>query len=194
MNSERFGLVSRIFAVAGLTLASSAAVADSVDLNLHDDALRFTYANELSSRLQGTMFDVGILHHEINDDMFHLGFYVSGANWSEQGSFDVKVGGRAVMVDTDSNSNIDLSAIGLGGSVRFSPAPRLGIGGEFYYAPDIIAFEDAESYFEGSVKLDYQLLPQAFVYVGYRRVEFDVKGFGTAELDDDVHVGMTLTF
>lgn len=181
---------------AGLVLlgaTSTTALADNIDVNLRNDAIRANYAMELNNSLSA---DFGFLYNEdekqLDDIMYHAGLLVSGENWSEQGTFDISLGGRFIYT---APGTLDLSAVALGGELRFSPVHRLGIGGAVYYAPSVTSLMDADGYSEFSVKLDYQLLPQAFVYVGYRNIEVDIEeGPNNVELDEGVHAGFKLLF
>lgn len=175
-------------------LAVQPAMADSIDINLHDNAIRGTYEMKLKAT-QGLSADLGLLYLEDDnresETMVHAGLHVSGENWSKSGTFDIALGGRLVYATP---GDLDVAALALGTRVRFSPVPRLGFGGHIYYAPDITAFMDSVGYQEFGLRLDYQLLPQAFVYVGYRNVEFDLEGPGELELDDEGHAGFKVLF
>jgi hypothetical protein len=173
-----------------LAAISSGAAADSLDINLHDEALRATYAVIPPAR-RGVEVEIG--HYFNEDDQFitHLGMHVSGENWSQRGVFDIGLGGRLVYVNTDP---FDEAALAVGMRLRFSPVQRLGVGGSIYYAPQIVTFMDGENYQEATLSVDYQVLPQAFVYVGYRNIEVDFDKAKDVELDDKVHIGMRLLF
>ncbi len=175
-------------------LATTPVMADSIDVNLHNDAIRGTYTAQLPST-KGLSGEAGLLYTEDKasngETMLHLGMLVSGENWSKSGTFDIAMGMRMVYA---SPADVDLLALAFGGRVRFSPVPRLGIGGHFYYAPDITSFLDSEEYQEAGLRLDYQVLPQAFVYVGHRTVKANFGGPRDWELDDHVHVGFKMVF
>jgi len=178
----------------GLTLVAQQAAADSLDLNIHNDAARVTYARAIGAAERGLEFDAGLLYAKNpgeTDNVVHAGLMVAGQNWSKQGNFDISVGGRVVAADLKPGNVLDVA---FGGRVRFSPINRFGIGGQIFYAPKITSFLDSEEYTEWGVSTDYQLLTQAFVYVGYRRVETKIKNKGTFQIDDNLHLGMKLLF
>lgn len=177
------------FAVAWLSLAGSAA-ADSFDINLHEDAVRGTYTMEEGAG-NGTEVEVGLLYNSADEIMAHIGAHVSGQNWSKKGTFDIRIGGRALTYDSVLG---DAYGLALGARVRFSPVKRVGVSGHAYYGPDIIMWGDGRRYVETGIRADYQLLPQAFVYVGYRQVEFDMDLANDVEADESAHVGMLLLF
>ncbi len=179
--------------VFGLLLAAQAA-ADTLDMNLHEDALRLTYARGVGPSTRGLNLDVGYLYAKNpgeTDQLAHAGLQVIGQNWSKSGNFDIGMGGRLVFGDTKPGS---VGGIGFGGHVRFSPVQRIGVGAELYYAPKITSFLDAEEYREWSMYADYQVVAPGFVYIGYRNVEADIKNKGTVRIDDNLHVGMRLLF
>ena len=176
----------RTAAAVLLALASGGALADSLELNLHDEALRATFAHVARP---GMEWDVGHYYNEDDVTVTHLGLHVSGENWSKAGTFDVGLGGRLLLVRSDEE---DASALALGARVRFSPVHRVGIGGELYFAPDITTFDEATRYTEATVRADYQLLPQALLYVGYRVIEMDFDDVDDVEIDDSFQVGMKL--
>lgn len=168
-------------------------MADSIDVNLHNEAIRATYTMELPTT-KGLSAEAGLLYaedeHNNSETMLHGGILVSGENWSQSGTFDISLGARAVQA---SPGNVDMLAIAFGGRLRFSPMPRLGIGGHIYHAPEITSFMDSEGYQELGLRLDYQVLPQAFVYIGHRHIEADFDGRDW-ELDDDAHIGFKMAF
>ncbi len=176
-------------------LAATPVLADSIDLNLHNEAIRATYTMQLQST-KGLSAEAGLLYVEdkkTNDSetMVHGGVLVSGENWSKSGTFDIAMGARMVYA---APANLDMLAVAFGGRLRFSPVPRLGIGGHFYYAPDITSFMDINEYQEYGLRLDYQVLPQAFVYLGHRRITADFGGPKDWEMDDNAHVGFKMAF
>lgn len=177
-------------------MAGPQVLADSLDLNLNDDAMRLTYEADMSQGMKGLALDAGYYYNDrlnaSDADMVHVGLHVTGDNWSQSGVFNIKVGGRLIYTDLDP---FDVMALGLGGEVRFSPVHRLGLGASAYYAPRIASFMDAERYSEYGVKIDYQLLTQAYVYVGYRQINVEVENISRkVELDDSGHVGLKLVF
>ncbi len=180
-----------------LGAVATAASADNIDINLRDEAIRASYSMELKDRgYTGLSTEFGLLYSEdkdkLDDTLYHLGLHVSGENWSQSGTFDISLGGRLYYASPE---DVDLAALGVGAAIRFSPAHRFGIGAHLYYAPDITSFMDANRFQETGVRVDYQVLPQAFVYVGYRQIEVDIEdGPKDVELDDDAHIGFKMLF
>lgn len=180
-----------------LATLSTTAVADSLDIDLRDKAFRGSYSMNVSGK-SGLSTELGVLTNEdkkqLNDTLYYAGLLVTGENWSKSGTFNISLGGK-VFYTSPSDANVDLSAIAFGGDIRFSPIHRLGIGGSFYYAPQITSFMDCTKYIETNARVDYQVLPQAFVYANYRTIKVDIdKGESDAKLDQGLSVGMKLLF
>ena len=184
----------RAYAVAvvlfGLSAVVGAARADNLDVSLNDNAVRGTYSLDVTGT-QGLSMDAGIFYNDDDDLVGNIGAMVSGQNWSPSGNFDIKLGGQAIVADADPGTAYGLA---LGGRVRFSPVARIGIGGHLFYAPKIVTWGDGERYNDYGVRLDYQLLPQAFVYVGYRKISTKFDNGRTIDFDEDGHIGMQLFF
>lgn len=182
-------------ALALFASVSATAVADNIDVDLRDKAIRGSYSMNISGK-SGLSVEFGGLHNEdvdqLNDDLIYAGLMVSGDNWSKVGTFNISVGGRAIYTSPD---GYDIAAIALGGDVRFSPFHRVGFGGSVYYAPEITSSMDCKKYLETNARADYQLLPQVFVYANYRVIKVDIEnGAKDVELDKGLSVGMKLLF
>jgi hypothetical protein len=192
LENGEYRMISRFYLLALAVAMAAPVAADSLDINLHDDALRVTYAT--GSFHEGLDLDLGYLYAKKRGQtghVAHVGLQVAGQNWSDQGEFDVGLGGRLVYTDTRSGDGANLA---LGGTVRFSPIHLVGFNASLFYAPNITSFMDSERYKEWGVSVDYQLLARGFVYLGYRNVESRIKNRGTHEIDDSLHLGMKLLF
>lgn len=69
----------------------------------------------------------------------------------------------------------------------------------FFYAPDITAFSSLDSLVEAEFRMDYQLIPQAFIYTGYRYIGLDFSSDTGVdgddfEFDSEVNVGFRFLF
>lgn len=173
-----------------LAAASGVAAADSFDLSLNDKSLRGMYAFTPAAK-RGLEVNIGHFYNEHSVTVTHVGAEVSGENWSKEGVFSIGLGGRAIYAHTHDWSE---EAVAFGGHVRFSPVQRLGITGIVFYAPEVTTFGDGKKYQETEANVDYQLLPQAFVYAGYRVIEVDFDKKSGVKLDDRIHIGMKLLF
>jgi hypothetical protein len=173
-----------------LLLASTSSWGRSIELDMHNKALGFNYMNSDSILIKGMGVEAGFLMRESQKTLFHAGLSVAGKNLSEQGSFDISLGGRFYNL---SESGSSFNAIALGGKVRFSPMMRVGLSGHLYFSPDITTFGDSNGLTDFMLRADYQLIPQAFAYIGHRHINVKLPG-SDSRLDNDLHIGFKLLF
>lgn len=90
--------------------------------------------------------------------------------------------------------------LSLGGwvSYYFPAYDRIGLSGELWYAPNILTGGNYQHYFQYGLDVDYQLLRQATVYAGYRRLELPISGpSGSIRTDapsQGFHLGIRIEF
>jgi hypothetical protein len=180
-----------------LTTAAGTAQAGNLDVNLASNAAAIDFTSQLTdSGLEG---DIGYLHHTDVADIAAAGLDLVG-NASPVGSpLLFGVGGKLFYVDPKDPNTSSGSAVGLGFHFRYTwpDYNRFGIGGELYYAPSIVSFQNVSRYLQTGVRAEYEVLRNADVYVGYRYIS---AGFtngsqnGALTLDSSFVIGMSLTF
>jgi len=161
--------------------------AKSIDANFSDDSFRFTYAYGIDKKL---VTDLGLLYLQekgrYKDDelAFHAGLNVVSGNF--------RFGARAFLATP---GDYDALAVGFGGQARFALSNVIGLGGHFYYAPEVTSFIDAKGYHEYSIRLDFKITPSAYLYLGYRNVKVRIEDRNNkVELDDDTMLGFKVYF
>jgi hypothetical protein len=177
----------------GLTLCCAQAVADVVDLGFNSDAARLQYVHDLRSN--SLKLDGGWLHHSDNGDVVHVGLHLADMASGGRNPVQAGLGGRVVYTNGDL-SNQDGFAIPIGGYVRYT-LPRLNrvsIGGEIYFAPEVLSLGDAEKYEEYAFRVSYNLMREADIYIGARYVKGEYKKAKDARYDNGMHIGMNLRF
>lgn len=190
--------MKRVLAVLCLGLAATAARAESLDINLSDQALRGTFSGPLSAifpRLNG-LYDMGVLLGEEDSRNFtqaHGGLLVTGDAGARQANVTAGLGGRLAVLDVE---EVTGGALALGGMIeaRLPAFNRIGAILYVYGAPKASAFGDLEGYLEYALGVDYQVLRDASLYVGYRQLKVDVKDVGDFTVDNGWHLGLRLNF
>lgn len=187
-------LLHRILALTLLT-ASPHVLADAVDINLSNDVARFQYLAPMGHVGQGkSEFHMGFLYNDSNNILGDVGLLVmnsaGNANHLSGG-----IGGKVLFARIANNHAV---ALALGGKIRSAPFgdKRLGITGQLYFAPDIVTFGDADRYLETGVGVEYEIMPPAVVYIGYRKIKMGIKAALVPDLrlDEGAHVGIRITF
>jgi hypothetical protein len=70
----------------------------------------------------------------------------------------------------------------------------MAVYGRGFWAPDITSFSGAEGVLDYTIGFQIEALPQTIAFVGIRHLEFDLDD-GDYEADDDnIHIGVRLTF
>lgn len=183
-----------LLAASTMATISITALADTIDINLRDTSAQIQYSSSMGRDALGkTEFHMGVLYANKNNILGDLGILVKDDVGSNAPGFSVGVGMKGLVANTKGTND---SALALGGMMRYSPpaASRLGIIGLVYFSPKITTFGDADRYTETGVKLEFVIIPQAAVYLGYRRIQFGLKAAPDVILDDGVHVGVRISF
>jgi hypothetical protein len=189
-----------LLAFSTMATVSTTALADTVDINLRDTSAQFQYISSLGRDPLGkTKFHAGVLYVNRHNMLGDFGLVVQDELGDNAPGFSVGVGikGLAAKV-TGNNSTIvnNTSALALGGLVRYSPpdTQRLGVVGEVYMSPNIVTFGDANRYVETNLRVEYEVIPQAVAYVGYRKIKFGINNRPDAILDEGVNLGVRISF
>ncbi len=70
----------------------------------------------------------------------------------------------------------------------------MGIIGQLYVAPNITTFGDADRYVETNLRVEYEVIPSAAAYIGYRDIQFNLNSGPNATVDKGVFIGVRMSF
>jgi hypothetical protein len=183
-----------VLSLFGIMLLCAQVLAGELDFSFNSDALRLQYAHELAAN--GLRIDAGWLHNSDNGDVLHGGAHIVDLASSGRDKIEAGVGGRIVYTNGDLSGQ-DGFAVPIGGFVRYTPQAmnRLSVSGSLYYAPSILALGDMDKYQEYGIRVSYNVLREADVFLGARYVRGDYKdGLPDSRFDTGMHIGMTLRF
>ena len=187
------GLVA--LAAGSFSMSSSAFAVGTLDLSLSDKMLRVGF--DTIRQDSPAHFSGAWLHDSDKGEVATLGFHVVERKPRSQ-SLYLGVGAVAHYVKID---RLDKStgAVAVGGFFRYSlpHIEDLSIAGNFYYAPEVLAFADAKSVINTDWRVQYSIIPSARVFAGYRYVGVRMdKGYAkrTHRVGDGIHVGFSLDF
>jgi|AZIK01.1.fsa_nt_gi hypothetical protein len=191
--------MASLFAVGVLTASGSLVHAGgSLDLSLSDDNVRLAYdATQLST---GMHINAALLHNSSDGDIISGGLHVVDVR-NNQNDLYIGVGGNAyaVIVDNEKDGVEDANgaAIGVGGFFRYSmPFNRnLALAGYVYYAPPVISFSEVENMVDSDIRIQYNLLPTAHLYTGFRYTSIQFENANSRyKLGEGLHLGFKLDF
>jgi hypothetical protein len=183
----------RQFLALSLIAFSGTALADSVDINLRDNSAQVQYNASMGRDTLGrSELHAGFLYTSNNNSLFDFGLLVQDELAGAPG-VTVGVGLKALIAKTKVNN---ARAVALGGLLRFAPFTdtRFGISGVIYMSPNIVTFGDADRYTETGLRLDYEVIPQAVAYIGYRKIKLGLTIPPDEILDEGVNIGVKISF
>lgn len=145
--------------------APLAAQAASLDINVGNETVGLAYMGALSN--SELNLNISGMHHQEERDVLSAG--ISVVEYVDKESF-IGVGGNLYTFNTH---EIDGSGIALGGFFRqdLGMVPHLGLGGQAYFGPSIVSMDSADDFLDATVRLEYQVIQQANLYVGYRKTK-----------------------
>jgi hypothetical protein len=192
--------MKRIIALLGALVGMAAvpAHAEILDVNLGQNSVRAALAGPLShfiTDMRG-QYDVGVvIRPKASDDLLqaHLGFLITGDVGAKVLDVAGGLGIRGVYVGRDGDSG---GAVAVGGQLeaRMPDFNRVGVSGYGYYAPSATSLGEVSRYLEYGGAVDYQVVRDAAVYVGWRNISYDIGNVGDVVADVGWRAGVRLTF
>ena len=175
--------------------------AQSFDFNLSDDSAEAKLMLPLGfGDLGRSLWDISLLYKDSDsrdkDDNLvgGLGFEVVGEAGTDAPGLEFGIGMKGYYGEAEDS---DIGAFTLGGMLRYAPpsfSRFFGIA-RLNYAPKIVSFRDAERFWAVEVRIGYESLPTAEIYVGYRDVEAKIENKNAdVEVDKSAYVGVALHF
>ncbi len=185
-------MYSKTLLAGALLLTSTNLFAQNIDIQLSNDSARFNYATEVWGKQYGRAeFEAGVLYNDNSNYAAHVGLHVY--NDSYESPLELGIGARVYYADVEDTKTM---ALAVGGKFRYAPQALHGFGlrGHYYYAPKVVSFMDADGFTEYGFGVDYQVMPQANVYLAYRKVKTDIENRGYLTVDKGGYVGVQLRF
>lgn len=172
--------------------ASAQLHSHTLDLSLNNKAVFVDWTTQLPDTELN--LGAGLLHHQDNGDVYFGNIFVAD-NVNKQAAILAGVGGRVYYIDSDKGDNTG-TAIGLGGFINWEipTVPNLSIRSDLYYAPDVLSFDEVERYLDFSARVQYRIIEQAWLYVGYRNAEVKPTAGSDQTMDEGGHLGLMLWF
>ena len=181
---KSFGATVACISLASLALLNPAA-ANEIELSFSDELIDLRYTMDHYNNFFGR---AAIARSDYDDiDTNHANYTIFAQDKLE--SFDVLLGARAFWLDAEDDDGYGVAlGIGVSREILF----KLHASVEVYYAPDIITGGDFDDLFDADLRLRYQLLENASLFVGYRKLEVDAGQ--DVDIYDDPYVGIKFVF
>jgi hypothetical protein len=199
MNQEKKDMKGWIVSLALVSAVTALpAKAEIADISLGENSIRAALAGPLAHIFPNAkgQYDTGVLIKPKTDNdlvQLHAGALIVGDAGAQGVDVAAGLGVRGIYVGRDSNSG---GALSLGGQfeARMPSFNRVGISGHAYYAPSASSFGEVDEYREYAVAVDYQVVPDAAVYVGYRNINYDIHDASGLTAENGFRAGLRLTF
>ena len=189
-------MLLRTFLVAVLALCTHMAMARTMDVNLSSDTAEFRFGMNPSAqgRLSNSELDLGVIFTTDDDILGVLGIQVMGDTGSRSPGLKAGVGVKMFGGSTDKGN--DFVAVSLGGSLRYNPPflDRFDIRAYINYAPKIVSFMDADNFSYYGVRAGYEIMQEALVYIGYRKIELGPEKGSDETIDSGMNIGVEFYF
>ena len=182
-----------VIILVGCLFYSLPAAAQQFDMTLSDESAQIRYIITSNGGFGNSEIDLGLLFTQENDTVGMLGIQVVDEAGSGSPGLNVGLGAKGFIANTDS---YDIIATAVGGQLRYAPPSlnRFAVAASLFYAPGIVSFMDADNFLYTTTRLEYEVLAQAKVYLGYRRVTAKINNRSETTLDSDIHLGMQILF
>jgi hypothetical protein len=170
--------------------------ADEAELYLSDESIQGRYATgaDLVGLEYGEL-SAELFANEADDVLGAVGLEFAGMP-AAQLPFRFSAGGKLYAATLDVFDDNFLS-LAVGGEVAYLLPVQIParVTGQFFYAPKIITFGDADDLVDLILRLEADVIPRVTGFLGYRLLEADLDdGGGEHELDDNIHVGVRYSF
>lgn len=188
-------MFQRLVFIAAACCAAPQVLAQDLDFNFNGQTVQLEYSDRIHGPggLNSARIGASGLFTSKDDDIVGLGARVMGQAGTGSPGLEVGIGADLFGGTVDSNG---FAALALEGAVRYSPppVPRLALGLRLFYAPDIVTFANAKDFVQAEVRIAYEVLPQSYIYIGYRDLRVGITGPGHKTVDSNGHIGIKIHF
>ena len=185
--------MKRGLAFTAALLLCGGAFADEIDFSFNSDAFRMLYIHDFDANdLQS---DFGYLYNDDDGWVANASLHLTGLASDGANPLRAGLGGRTGYVNGDRSGQRGVP-LAVGGFIKYSfpNLNRLSIRGDAYIAPSILTLGDLDKYQDYSVRIGYNVLKAADIYLGYRFVEGKFDNNTKAKFDDGANIGFNLRF
>jgi hypothetical protein len=178
-----------------LFLISISASASDFEAALSSDTAEFTLRSDSSLIGWGGSDLAFSLFYNDDSDFIGQASIIQMRQASEETPLTFGVGIKGYLGTLD-DPDEDVFAFAIGGEVRYTiPGTMpMAVYGRGFWAPDITSFSGAEGVIDYTIGFMIEALPQTTAFVGIRHLEFELDDEDYEADDDNIHIGVRLTF
>ena len=178
--------------MASVLLCVSAS-AGELDLSFNSDAVRAFYVHDFANR--DLKSDFGFLTDSDKGEVINVSLFLTGAASDGENPLEGGLGARTGYVDGD-GSGQEGFPLAIGGYLKYTlqESNRISVRVDAWFAPDVLTLNDLEKYEDYSIRLAYNFLRQADVYVGARYVAGEFDNGTNVTFDNGLNMGINIRF
>ncbi len=187
--------MKKLIAALAFLVGSSGVNAAGLDLALSNETANLSFL--FNPPGTASQVGVGAMFNDADDLILYGTIMAMGPRKYEDKFVSLGAGVKIYGGDLD-DLDQTVGALAIGGRVGL-PIVRNTVNPvdtvfEGYFAPGITSTGDTEKLWEFSGRLQVEILPSARAYLGYRLVKVDTEDFGKVEIDDNIHLGISIDF
>ena len=189
--------MKKLLAGLALFVCASFSHGAGLDLALSDESANLQLLiNPYGLASGNSEIAVGGLVNDVDDVLFFGSIMARGPRQSETAFYALGAGMKIYGGNLEVDQSIGALAIGARVGILVVPhrVNPVDFVVEGYFAPSITSAGDTEKLWEIAGKFQLEIVPSARVYLGYRLIKADTKDFGKVELDDNIHLGINISF
>jgi lipopolysaccharide assembly outer membrane protein LptD (OstA) len=188
--------------ILGSIITSSIAYAtSSVELNVNNNTLELEAKLDIKDKFQlnndsNYNFIISALTTKENNgiqdssSLYTAGLEIVNPYVSNNGlSFGLGV--KVVYAD---NSDTTFTAIPLTVFAKYEVNEKFFVDANVAYAPSILTFSNAERYSDYKIKANYNVMSNAYVFLGLRQITTEYEKLGKLKYDDSIFIGYKIQF
>jgi len=176
-----------VFAV--LALASVAATAGTLDINLSNDTIEAKYDNPFGA---ADWTFGGLYNRDDKNYLFDIGLLAAGEGNAGKSRVSGGLGGKVYAIHV---AGSDVAALALGGQLRWFPNNgNFGFGGYAFYAPKVVTFIDGKNFYDTGLRAEVEVFRNSFAYVGVRWTRAELEDGSQPYIDRGGYVGLMVNF
>lgn len=178
--------------LSGLFFSMSAS-ASTFEGSLSDESVKADV-----SLSQSTYFlDAGGMYHTTDGSYGYLGAHIEDTETKKDYPLQIGLGSRLLFIDGNLGNNDSGLAVALGGFYRYTlpKANRFSLHASFYYAPQVLSFENIDNLYQAEVRGEYRTLRNARVFVRYGATSVNYSKYNDDhKMNNGLGIGISANF
>ena len=176
----------KIFLILYLVLSSCTASSNQMELGINEDLIDLRFTVDMAQDYGG---ELGFLHSDnggVDSEQISYRFFTQ----DNANNVNFQLSDKAYLLDVSGDNGFGV-ALGVGANRNFTD--KIVANLQASYAPDIITGGDFENFSEWDLRVDYKIVENGSIFIGFRDQEVN-KGLGDIQVFDGNYFGIKFKF